>query len=548
MTPDEINVLLCQAGISLDDLLKAHDLEKMTRERVELSLGMDRSARSVLSLSDEEKHALVPIMTKAFVAYCHEAWSILNPSRPLSWNWHLDHICQLLVECSLRLHRRAIINVPPRTSKSSIVNVLYPTWRWTWDAGHQFNNYSHSEKLAVRDSLACRRLVTSEWYQARWGDRVVLTGDQSAKAFYQTEMGGHRAAFGISSNITGAGADTQILDDLLDAKASNSEADRHSVIETLDEVLPSRFNEFKDGVMILIMQRLHEDDPAGHLKKKWDEEGLSYAILCYPMEYDPAHPWACVDDVRSTPGELLWSERFDEEAIRELRATSTEYAWAGQYQQRPAPRGGGILKTKFWRLWEERDGDGRLLLPNFKFLLQSYDTAFTAATDNLKTGKAAYSARTTWGVFEHRGADHMMLIEAWRDHVDYPALRREVKQAYSDMKPDAVLIEKKASGISLIQDLRQADIPILDYTPDRDKVSRAHSASAYLEAGKMWYPPRKWADKFINACASFPAGDGADWVDTMTQAVIRIRNMHFVQHPEDDWEDAPPVERVSLYG
>lgn len=544
----EIYDLLDATGCTVETLLEAVQQEEARRESLSMSLGFKGTAAQIKKLSEKQKMQIAPKMTEAFKDYIHGAWNTVVPGRELKWNWHLDHICELLVECSLGLHKRAVINVPPRTMKSMLVNVMFPTWRWTWDPSHQFNNYSHSERLAVRDSLACRRLITSEWYKQRWGDRFELTGDQSAKAFYQNSYAGHRIAFGIGSNITGAGADTQILDDLLDAKAGNSEAERYAVNETLDETLPSRFNDYASGCMILIMQRLHEDDPAGHLMKKWDESGLEYALLCYPMQFDPGHPFACNSDIRTKPGELLWESRFPEEVVDQLSKEHTAYAWAGQYQQRPSPKGGGILKSKHWRTWDEQDGEGNLVLPNFKYILQSYDTAFTAATANLKTSKAAYSARTTWGIFDYKNREHMMLIECWRDQVSYPDLRKEVMRAYNDQQPDAVLIEKKASGISLIQDMRQAGLPILDYTPDKDKITRAHAASPYLESGCLWVPPRKWAEEFIQICAAFPAGDGADYVDTMTQAVIRIRNMHILVHPDDPEEWDEPVQRTSLYG
>ena len=260
--PNDLQIvqdLLESSPVDLNTLLGAVDSELAKRESMSLSTNIKGVNRSVRELPEAKRRAIAPIMAKAFERYCKAAWPEYVPGRPLHWNWHLTHICELLVECSLGLHKRAIINVPPRTSKSSIVNVMFPTWLWTWDAAAQTNNYSHSERLAVRDSLACRRLVESDWYKERWGDKFSLTGDQSAKAFYQNNQGGHRTAFGITSKITGAGADFQILDDLLDAKEGNSEAARYAVNEVLDETLPSRFNDYATGCMILIMQRLHED-------------------------------------------------------------------------------------------------------------------------------------------------------------------------------------------------------------------------------------------------------------------------------------------------
>jgi len=228
---------------------------------------------------------------------------------------------------------------------------------------------------------------------------------------------------------------------------------------------------------------------------------------------------------------------MDEKTLTTLERSLGSYAAAGQLQQRPSPKGGGILKASWWVPWEREE------LPEVSYVIQSWDTAFETKESS------SYSARTTWGVFKHNGHDCLIVLDMWYDKVNYPELRKLAQEAYDDWEPDAVLIEKKASGSSLLHDLRQAGVPVLAYSPDRDKVARAHAASALLEDGRIYYPKRKWAEDLISICASFPAAKNDDVVDTCTQAWLRLRKGWFLGHTEDLTEDdEPEPQRITLYG
>jgi predicted phage terminase large subunit-like protein len=305
--------------------------------------------------------------------------------------------------------------------------------------------------------------------------------------------------------------------------------------------MQTRLNDPKTGAFIIIMQRVHEVDLTGHILTNdilgdWDH-------LCLPARYEPDHPSIVTGtgkfiDPRSKRGELLWPERVDERTLQSLERSLGEYASAGQLQQRPMPRGGTILKSKWWRPWVAQK------LPDIQYVIQSWDTAYSTKE------RTSYSARTTWGVFNHENAWNAIALDCWYDRVSYPDLRREAQDAYAVYEPDAVLIEKKASGQSLIQDLRMAGVPVLEYLPDRDKEARAHAASALLEDGRIWFPEdRKWAKDLISICAAFPAGENDDIVDTCTQAWLRLRKGWFITHSEDlEEDDEPKKEKVALYG
>jgi predicted phage terminase large subunit-like protein len=234
----------------------------------------------------------------------------------------------------------------------------------------------------------------------------------------------------------------------------------------------------------------------------------------------------------------LWEKRIDEKTLKNLEQSLGSYASAGQLQQRPMPKGGGILKAEWWVEWEKDT------LPDIEYLLQSYDTAFSTKE------KSSYSARTTWGIFRQNGQINAIVVEMWYDRVSYPELRKLAQEAYEEWQPDAVLIEKKASGQSLLQDLRMGGVPVLAYNPDRDKIARAHASSALLEDGRIYYPKgKKWCKNLIDICAAFPAGDNDDIVDTCTQAWLRLRKGWFITHSTDyDDDDVIEDRRMTFYG
>ena len=304
--------------------------------------------------------------------------------------------------------------------------------------------------------------------------------------------------------------------------------------------MQTRLNDPKTGAFIIIMQRVHENDLTGHILANEDDD---WDHLCLPARYEVGHPTQTKSslfftDPRTKEGELLWPNRIDEKTLSNLERSLGSYASAGQLQQRPMPKGGGILRAEWWVPWESDD------LPEIEYVIQSYDTAFSTKE------KSSYSARTTWGVFRMNGQVNAIVIEMWYDRVTYPELRTLAQEAYEDWEPDAVMIEKKASGQSLLQDLRMAGVPVLEYNPDRDKEARAHASSALLEDGRIYFPAnKKWAKDLIDICASFPAGDNDDIVDTCTQAWLRLRKGWFITH-STDYEDDEPAEkkRITLYG
>lgn len=468
--------------------------------------------------------------------FVRAAWPVLEPGRALDWNWHIDVLCTQLERFRRREIRRLIGNIPPRCMKSLLFGVFYPAWVWTEEPGHQFLSLSHNEDLALRDSQKMRVLVMSPWYRGHWGNKVELSGDQNTKGFYTNTAGGHRNAVGFSGGLTGKGGDTVLIDDPHDAEKAQSEAERQSVLDTYDHSVVTRLNDPAKSGIAVIMQRLHEQDLVGHVLAK-NGPSIPWHQVILPMEYEG--PGVVKEDPRTEIGALLWPSRYPEAEVKALKQDLGEYATSGQLQQRPSPAGGGILKAKWWREWP-----GGKPLPECEHVFESWDTAYTE--DDLETN--SYSARTEWGIFwlESVQAYACILLEAWHGRVDYPDLRRHAKAVEKERAPDRHLIEKKASGQSLIQDLRRAGVRVYRYLPDRDKIARAYAVQAVLEAGLVWYPKRKWAETVIGACASFPNGapPSSDYTDTCTQAWLYLRQRWWLVHPADEDDQADEERRM----
>lgn len=481
-------------------------------------------------------------MRRSLKEFTKRSWQTIEPGRDFHDNWHIDAISEHLQAVVEGKIRRLIINIPPRHMKSISVAVALPAWTWTIQPQKRFLFASYASSLSIRDSVKCRRLIDSPWYQQHFGETFHLTGDQNQKQRFENNQTGYRIATSVDGALTGEGGDIIVIDDPHNVREAESSAVREGVLEWWDQAMQSRLNDPKTGAFIIIMQRVHEKDLTGHILA--NELGQEWDHLCLPARYEIGHPTPTVSslgftDPRTEEGELLWPERIDEPTLQNLERSLGSYASAGQLQQRPMPKGGGILRAEWWVPWDKPD------LPDIEYVIQSWDTAFSTKE------KTSYSARTTWGVFKSRGQTNAIVLDMWYDRVTYPELRRIAQEAYNSYEPDAVLIEKKASGQSLIQDLRVAGVPVIEYLPDRDKEARAHASSALLEDGRIYFPSdKKWAKNLIDICAAFPATENDDIVDTCTQAWLRLRKGWFVTHSQDydDDDSELPKQRVTMYG
>lgn len=517
------------------------------------------SPETLLGAVRKERESRLAI--SSLYEFVKQAWPIVDPAAQFIPSWHIEAICEHLEAVSYGDIRRLLINIPPRHSKSTIVSVMFPAWEWLRRPEEKFLCASYSGNLSVRDNLKTRRLIQSPWYQERWEDSFALAGDQNAKQRFENDKTGYRIATSVGGTATGEGGSRLLLDDPHGAQDAQSDAMREAAIEWFDMVWSTRLNNPKRDAMITIMQRLHERDISGHIL----EDIGGWEHICIPAEWDGKKRYTSLGeyDPRKKKGELICPDRFGEKEITNLKQLLGTYGTSGQLQQDPTPAEGGILKTKFFKLWPHDKA-----LPQFEYILQSYDCAFTEKTSGDPT------ACTVWAVFTLNGERNAMLIDAWDEHLSYPELRsRAVKdwgQEYGGTsvkdgmrkarRADRILVEAKASGQSLIQDLRLARVPVVAYNPGMaDKISRAHQAAPTLELGMLWIPesgknygqPVTWAAAFMKQVAKFPVAEHDDYVDTLTQAVIYLKDAGWFSLPQarayDDDLPQRAVEKVNPY-
>lgn len=424
------------------------------------------------------------------------AWPILEPGTPLAWGWAIDAICEHLEAVTRGEISRLLINVPPGLMKSTLLNVLWPAWEWGPQSRPELRylGTAHRGDLAVRDSMRCRRLVQSDWYQRLWP--IKITSDQNAKTKFENEKTGVREAIPFGS-VTGSRADRILIDDPHSVDDANSRQKLDSDITTFREALPSRVNNDRSAIVV-IMQRLAIGDVSDVAIE------LGYKHLCLPMRYERGRSKIVVGspDPRTYEGELLFPDRFSEAAVSTLELSLGSFAAAGQLQQRPAPREGAIVKTSWWRYFDQP--------PEFDQIVQSWDTAF-------KTGTASDpSCCQTWGVAE----SGYYLLDCYVAKLEYPDLKRALVSLAEKYAPAAILVEDKASGQSLIQDLRSTRLPIVPIKVDSDKITRLVSCTGNIEAGRVYLPGNApWLTDFLGELSAFPAAPHDDRVDALTQAL-----------------------------
>lgn len=503
--------------------------------------------------------------SRSLVKFITRGWHILEPAQPYIHGWHMDAIGEHLEAVASGQITRLLINVPPGTMKSMSTSVFFPAWEWG-PLGKQFIRFigaSHEESLATRDNMKMRRLVTSEWYQKLWP--TMLTGDQNQKTYFENDKTGWRQSCPVGS-MTGRRGDRVLWDDPHSVEDAHSIVKLESANRIFRETLPTRLNNPDKSAIIVLMQRLNQKDISGEII----DGGLGYDHLCLPMEYEGPRKKTSIGftDPRKTPGDLLFPERFPAAVIERDKIIMGEYAVAGQFQQRPSPAGGGILKPEKFRLWP----NGKPY-PDFEFLVQSYDTAFTEKTSGDPT------ACSVWGLFHYEKRMNVMLLDYWAERLSYPKLKEKVMDdwtaKYGGIKNDVlhppraadiIIVEQKGSGQSLLQDLQMSNVPVFAYNPGRaDKESRAHQAAALLESGNWWImesdsstrmgKPRKWAQLLMTEMEQFPNGEHDDGVDSFTQTAIYLRDTRWLEvksvpnepSERDKYSDYEKRQRVNPY-
>jgi predicted phage terminase large subunit-like protein len=442
------------------------------------------------------------ILRSDFWFFAQRGFAELNPQTTLATNWHLEVIAAKLTAVREGKIRRLIINLPPRHLKSLLASIAFPAWCLGHDPSAQILCVSYAQDLADKLARDCRAIMMSPWYRRIFPTRLA-PHRQAVQEFITTRQG-YRLATSTGGVLTGRGAEIILIDDPLKPEEALSDAQRNGTNEWYDHTLYSRLNDKHRGAIIIIMQRLHEDDLVGHVLAQEPWEVVRFPAIA---ETDELHEIETIWGprcFRRHPGEALHPNRESLETLDRIRRTVGEYNFAGQYQQSPTPLGGGLVKAEWFKRYRDSDRPER-----FDRIVQSWDTA------NKATELSDFSVCTTWGV----KGKHLFLIGLFRRRLEYPELKRAVREQQSLFNANEVLIEDKASGTQLIQELiAEGCHAVTRYQPTCDKIMRMHAQTAMIENGFVRIPetaPR--VDEYLRELSVFPKGKHDDQVDSTAQ-------------------------------
>jgi len=415
--------------------------------------------------------------------------------------------------------KRLIVNMPPRHTKSEFASNYLPAWMIGKNPDLKIIQATHTAELAIRFGRKAKHVIDSPEYQEIF--ETSLQEDSKAAGRWETAQGGEYFAVGVGGAMTGRGADLLIIDDPHKEKDLLSRDAFDKAYEWYTSGPRQRLQ--PGGRIVLVMTRWATRDLTGALLKAQGEvKGDQWEVVEFPAILPNDEP--------------VWPEYWNRDELESVKASISVGKWNAQYMQTPTAEEGALIKRDWWKNWEGEKP------PKTSFIIQSYDTAF------MKKESADYSAITTWGVFEKEGSgQHAILLDAFKGRYEFPELRRLAHEEYLHWRPDIVLIEAKASGIPLTHELRKIGIPVIDFTPSRgnDKHIRVNSIAPLFEAGKVWAPMHKqFAQEVVEECAAFPHGDHDDYVDSTTQAIMRLRGGMFITHPQDYKEEK--IERTGL--
>lgn len=502
----------------------------------------DRQARNE-TVTDEARR-----LSGSLYEFVRAAWPHLMPAVYVE-TWHIRTVCEHVQAAYEREIPRLLITIPPGYLKSTLISVLAPAWQWTRDPAERFVTASHSDDLATRDTRRSRMLMQRDWYQDRWP--IVFTGDENLKTRYSNVQGGHRIRTHVGGGTGDRGSITQV-DDPHNAEEAGSELQLRNATEWWSDTWASRLDDSVSarGVKIVVGQRIHENDLIGHLLAN-DEDAGRWAHLCLPVEYEPSHPFvyptartlpsgrSIQGDPRTEAGALLAVEYMDADRLADKTADMSAHVYAGQYQQRPAPKEGGLLKRAAWRYYppdrsyyRQADvftrADAKLHLPAFQQIVHSWDTSVKdRATSDFVSGQV-------WGIdggnrwllrlYHERAAlnatiEAMLMLEAWA-HGIWPGT------------PQRILVETAANGADAIAEIRSRVQGVVAVDARGTKWQRADAASPALDGRNLLVPgyatedeanydtrTPKAVQEFIEELSSFDTGAHDDQVDSWSMMV-----------------------------
>ena len=470
---------------------------------------------SLILMSEEYRKALTRERgQKDFLEFVKTMWPIFISGK------HHAIMAKKFEDIAEGRLKRLIINMPPRHTKSEFASYLLPAWYLGRFPDRKVIQTSNTAELAVGFGRKVRNLVDGEAY-TRIFPNVALRHDSKAAGRWATNAGGDYFAIGVGGTVTGKGADLLIIDDPHSEQEAALAANDPSIYDKVYEWYSSgpRQRLQPGGAIVIVMTRWGKRDLTGQVLKAEGQRG--------------GEEWEVVEFPAILPsGKPLWPEFWPLDELEALKSELPNQKWQAQYQQSPTSESSAIIKREWWRVWEEEDP------PHCDFTLMAWDTAFE------KSNRADYSAMTLWGIFERPDdtgiyQTNIILLNAFRDRMEFPRLKQEAIDQYKEWEPDSVIIEKKASGAPLIYELRAMGMPVQEFTPVRgnDKITRLNAVSDLFASGRVWAPGTNWAEEVIDEVASFPSGEHDDYVDTVSLALMRFRKGGFIRTNLDEPEE-----------
>ena len=435
---------------------------------------------------------------------------------------HHRKLAKIFEDVIIGKKKRVIINIAPRHGKSEFSSYLFPAYFLGKFPEKKIIMGTHTAGLSEDFGRRVRNLIDSEEYREIFPSTLVAE-DQKAAGKWSTAAGGQYYAAGVGGALAGRGADLFVIDD------PHSEQD----VKTNSRLaFDSAWSWFQTGPL----QRLMPGGAIIVIMTRWSLLDLTGKLIDYQTKNPEAEPWDIVELPAILPsGKSLWPEQWPIEALEKTKASLDPKYWNAQYMQQPTSDNSAIISRKHWRIWTADEP------PQCEYVIQSWDTAFETKNNS------DYSACTTWGVFyneEEGDSPQVILLDAFKDRMAFPELKQVALKHYKEWEPDAFIVEKKAAGAPLIQELRNMGIPVQEFSPSRgnDKMVRLNAVADLFSSGKIWAPDTRWAREVIEEVASFPVGEHDDFVDTTSQALLRYRQGGFISLDSDE-KDEPSIFR-----
>lgn len=470
---------------------------------------MDALANLDLSQLPEATALRAEKYRRSYSEYLRAAWHVVEPGTEFMPNWHIDLIAEYLQAVQLRQFRFLAINMPPRYLKTGCVSVFWPTWTWTWEPESRWIFASYDQSLSTDISTTRRTVIESEWYQGHFGHIVRMAKDENLKGEFSNDRRGRMVSTSIGAKVLGKGGNFIVIDDPIDPERAYSRAYRDQATRFIRQTLYSRLNDKRRGVMVMVMQRLHVDDPTAMLVQEMGWTLLKIpAIAPKPQQYSFPISGKIL---HRQAGDILWPEREGEEELALMRKTLTEYGWASQYQQEPVPVGGAMVKFEWIRYYD--------VLPlRFDEVISTWDLTFT------DTSRSDYVVGQVWG----RLGATKYLLDQLRDRMGFTkakAAMRAIKEKWPQMR--AMYIEEKANGHATIEDMRKETSGVLGYDPkDRDKITRLAANLTEFESGCVLMPKpelQPWVTGYVERLCAFPSVDFDDEIDCTSMALEKMQ-------------------------